>query len=61
MSSKQTVMGPRGPEKAPGWFSWRHQTSTEHDLARATYLAEHGPAARRRKAQERMGAKVGAR
>lgn len=41
------------PTKTPGWFSWRHQARDEHDAAREHYQAEHGPAARRRKAAER--------
>ena len=40
--------------KMPGWFSWRHRTRDAHDAAREQYLAQHGPAARRRRAAERM-------
>lgn len=39
--------------KMPGWFSWRHKTRDAHDDAREAYLAEHGRAARRRKAAQR--------
>jgi hypothetical protein len=41
-------------EKPPGWHSRRHRTDAEHVAARERYQAEHGPAARRRKAQERL-------
>lgn len=41
------------PQKMDGWFSWRHKTREAHDAARERYLADHGPAARRRKAAER--------
>ena len=40
--------------KMPGWFSWRHPTREAHDAARERYLAEHGRAARRRKAADRL-------
>lgn len=53
MAQKHTVPGPNGPTKTPGWFSWRHQTREAHDRARDTYLAAHGPVARRRRAAER--------
>lgn len=54
MSTKQTVMGPRGPEKTPGFFSWRHATNAAHVAAREAYQAEHGREARQRKAAERV-------
>lgn len=53
MSMKTTVMGPRGLQKSPGWFSWRHATPEQHHAARASYLSQHGPAARRHRAAER--------
>jgi hypothetical protein len=53
MSQKVTQWGKSGPEKMPGWFSWRHQTNTEHVVARENYLHEHGKVARRRRALER--------
>lgn len=40
-------------EKQRGRFSRRHETSEEHSEATAAYLAEHGPEARQRKADER--------
>lgn len=46
------------PTKMPGWFSWRHQTRDAHDEAREKYLAQHGRAARRRKAAERAARSV---
>lgn len=54
MSEKQTVMGPRGPEKTPGFFSWRHRTNAEHLAAREAYQQQHGRKARQRKAAERL-------
>jgi len=57
MSEKVTFMGSRGIEKMPGWFSWRHQTREVHDASREKYLSEHGPAARKRRAAERLAAK----
>ena len=53
MTDKAYTMTTHGPAKMPGWFSWRHQTRDAHDRARETYLAAHGPEARRRRAQER--------
>jgi hypothetical protein len=40
-------------QKMPGWFSWRHRTRDEHEAARAAYLIQHGPEARRAAAAER--------
>lgn len=54
MTQKQFDLDERGQQiKKVGWFSWRHQSRDAHDSARERYLSEHGPAARRRKAQER--------
>lgn len=62
MSAKHTIPGPRGPEKDPSWFSWRHATNAEHVAAREAWLSQHGPAARRLKAAQRLALrKAGAR
>lgn len=42
-----------GATKPKGWFSRRHKSPDAHLAARAKYLSEHGPAARRRSAAER--------
>ena len=52
-TDKVYVMGPKGPEKMPGWHSWRHPTRLEQDASRALYQTLHGRAARQRRAQER--------
>jgi hypothetical protein len=54
MTEKTYHSGPRGLEKAPGWFSWRHQTREVHDASVARRNASRGPWARRRKAEERQ-------
>lgn len=48
----------RPGEKPKGWFSRRHETSEEHSAARECYQNDHGPKARRRKAQERDEARA---
>ena len=53
MAAKTVVMTDRGPQKMPGWHSWRHQTRDAQDQARAAYQAKHGRAARQRRARER--------
>ena len=40
--------------KPDGWWSRRHRTREAQDTARERYQAEHGPAARRRKAADRV-------
>lgn len=44
--------------KPKGWFSRKHATPAEHTAARDAYKAEHGPAARKRKAAERASVAV---
>jgi hypothetical protein len=41
-------------EKPAGQFSRRHHTDEAHVAARERYRYERGPAARRRRAQERL-------
>jgi hypothetical protein len=53
MTAKSWIFQGNGLAKRPGWFSWRHKTRDTHDEATAAYLAERGPAARRRRATER--------
>lgn len=58
MTAKSIAFDASGkPMKQPGWFSWRHRSDEAHKAAVARYLAEHGPAARRRKAAERLQAR----
>ena len=57
MSQKFYDINERGQQvKKDGWFSWRHKSREAHDAAREKYLSQHGPAARRRKAAERVAA-----
>ncbi len=44
--------------KPRGWYSRLHQNDDNRREARASYLAEHGPEARRRKAEERAEARA---
>jgi len=53
MTEKQTVMGPRGIQKRPGWFSWRHQTADAHVAAVEQYIATHATARARIARRER--------
>lgn len=46
-------------DKAPGQFSRRHQTDKANTAARERYQSEHGPAARRRRAAERLACTLG--
>lgn len=41
-------------DKAPGQFSRRHHTDEAHIASRERYQSERGPAARRRRAAERL-------
>jgi hypothetical protein len=53
MTAKSWIFQGNGLAKKPGWFSWRHKDRDAHDEAREAYLAERGPAARRRRAVQR--------
>lgn len=37
-AQKQIHIGLHGPEKRPGWFSWRHATNQEHEAAKVRRL-----------------------
>lgn len=49
----------RPDNKPKGWHSRRHESPAAHYAATERYQAEHGPAARRAKAETRMEATIG--
>jgi hypothetical protein len=53
VTNKTTIMTASGPQKTPGWFSWRHRTRNEHDRAREQYVATHATARARIARKER--------
>lgn len=55
----KTDQKPASADKKPkGWFSRRHETAEEHQEARWDYLCEHGPRARRERAEDRRLARA---
>jgi hypothetical protein len=54
MTKKTVDLSSGTPQKAKGWYSWRHRTNDANTQARERYQQEHGRRARQRKAAERL-------